>query len=74
MTDVYVILSEELIDNRIERSISVYSSLEKAKILLENKLDKLGKYNLIKCTIDNIPTKFSDDYKMVNIDKLNLLN
>jgi len=63
--EVYIIFSEQ-----IERSIVVFSSLEKAKIYLESQEKKYGRHTLIKSIIDGLPIKLNDYFQLMSVDKI----
>jgi hypothetical protein len=63
--EVYIIFSEEF-----ERSIAVFSSLEKAKIYLKNKEKKYGRHTLVKSIVDGLPIKLNDYFEYISIENL----
>lgn len=63
--EVYVIFSEEF-----ERSVAVFSNLEKAKIYLKNKEKKYGRHTLIKSLVDGLPVKLNDYFEYVSIEDI----
>ena len=65
MNDIYVVLSEHF-----ERSVSVFSTLEKAKEYLETQQKKYGKHTVIKTKLDGKPVKLNDYFQFMSIDKL----
>ena len=63
--ELYIIFSEEF-----ERSIVVFSTLEKAKKYLETKQKRYGRHTLIKSAIDGPVVKLNDYFEYVSIDDI----
>ena len=59
---VYVVMSE-----LFEKSISVFSDLEKAEDFLKTKEKRYGRHDLFKCILDGPEVKSNEFYESIHI-------